>query len=511
MKNACLKYVSVFFYAAACVGVLGAFVMGGASPSFAQNCEMYREIIMSLRSPIYGTPTVWDAIYGEDDEMTQLVSSVPLEDETVMSVGYKFSKESGNINEIVMAQLNRRGRVLKEYSFPAFKQEKPIKLLKTKDDFIVLSNFQIGREENENAARLIWYTNDGEAIAHEKVIKDKDYFYDGVNISHTPVDDGTLVSLQAINKKDKNDKHGVLIKLDDNGEVVWRRAYRVGIPNKINAAVPADGKNYIATGQILDDAGRYAGWSIKISSEGAILWQRTYRRGVFASLQHAVVADPDDPSQSGYIAVGVAEPSDEGGKAAWVMAYDFLGVPLWQRYVRLADYDLSAGWISKYEDGRFVVVANAALSRSADVNGYDHIRMFIMSPRGLLVADEAYLDGVHAHANDYVPGWDGERIVTAEVRHSMTERPLDDKNVKIYGISDGLDVNNDDDNASGIEVDDTLTNGDGIRLDELIGLNDLTDVERDYEEITSKAISKGWVFVGTAMDPYKDSCAKRQR
>ena len=168
----------------------------------------------------------------------------------------------------------------------------------------------------------------------------------------------------------------------------------------------------------------------------------------------------------GYLVLGDSTPSDGGLDATWLMAIDALGEPQWQRYFRRPDFELSGFGLMRNEDGRVVVAMNA---KADEGTGHrNHVRMLILSPRGVIVEDESYIEGVQAKGNDFVRGWNGERIVTATIE-SDSEPVAEDMVGDDFIVSEAIG----DKNSSG---------------------------KKDR-------VSKGWVFVATALDPYNDPCS----
>lgn len=443
------------------------------TPARAQVCDTAFEAIITLHPPRLGVPTVWDATYARKDTMTQLASGVPLPGGTVMALGRTVAVDSFRPMETVLAEINRRGRVLNEKTIPMKEAEEPVKLIAVKGGYVAVSNMRGGKNKDRRVARLSWYGGDG-SYRQEKILQDETYDYEATGLLPAAEGGGFVAVVHAIAHANESDQHGLLFRFSPDGREQWKRAYRPGIPNEISGVSVLDEGGYLGTGRIRLDDGRMAGWILKLGADGTILWQRTYPRGKFSTLRRAaaVPAMAAGHEGHGYLVLGDSTPLDGGPDATWLMAVDALGEPQWQRYFRQPDFALSGFGLMRNEDGRVVVAMNA---KAEPGTGHrSHVRMLILSPRGVIVEDESYIEGVEAKATDFVRGWNGERVVTATIESDA--KPLEEEMV-----------------------------GDDFIVAEAVGGGpDEPQQKRDL-------VSKGWVFVATALDPYADPCAIRHQ
>lgn len=438
-------------------------------PARAQMCDSPYEVIVSLRPPRLGVPTVWDAAYGRDDRMIQLQSGLPLEGGTVLATGRALSKENFAPLETVFVEMNRRGRVLMEKTFPTRDAEVPVKMIALKSGYLVLSNVRGGARNERRQVRLSWYDK---KINFKKdiVLSDPSYDYDGHNLSASAEDNGFVVVAHAINHKLDSDQHGMLFRFSQDGQELWRRAYRPGISNQIYGLEPlADEKGYIATGRIRIDDGRMAGWVMKLSYDGTVLWQRTYPRGAFAALKRAVAVGGGE--RRSYMLMGDTIPLDGKPGAVWLMAIEPLGEPQWQRYFRRDDMAFSTLGLMRGESGRYVLALNAKMMEGAAQR--DHVRMLILSSHGVVLEDETYFEGTEARANDFVRGWNGERVVIATIEAEAQPLELEMKGDSFVVAQPQAETDEEGQPAPGKK---------------------------------EKPVLKGWIFVATALDPYEDPC-----
>lgn len=432
----------------------------------AQTCDAVYETITTLRPPIFGFPAVWDAKYGGDG-MVQLASGVPQEAGTVFALGRRLSDKDFKPQDIILIELNRRGRALTEASHPAKDGEEPIKMIPLESGFIALSAMQGGKGHTEKWARLSWYGKDG-SFKKDLIIKDGTYNYESMTLVPSVEQSGFVVVLHAVNRADTSDRNGVLARYSPQGTLLWRRAYRPGIPNMLTNLVAIDGENYLATGQIRMDDGRMAAWALNLGYDGAVRWQRTWPRGKSSVLRHAVQIPGRTADGQGFILSGDSDPYDGGPRSAFVMAIDALGEPQWQRYYRRKDYELTGNWLMSQPDGRAVLIMNA--KAAPDGGGHDHVRMLTLSPRGVMLGDESYHEGLMARGTDFAVGPNGERVMTA-----ITEI-------------------------------DTAAKGDVESPVVVVGLGAQDAPPEEAKAPPQKSVQMGWVFMATPLDPYDDPC-----
>jgi len=450
------------------------FICGFSAPSRAQqSCDTPFEVISTLRPTTFGFPTVWDAKYGADDVITQINSGIAQEAGTVFVVGRTVTLDDFKPKEIVLAEINRRGRALQEVRYKAKDAEEPVKMISLGKDFIVMSNMRGGKGMAEKWTRLSWYDAAGK-FKREKILKDAVFDYEGMGLVESVEQAGFIAILHGVNRKDPSDENGVLMRMTPQGEIVWRRAYRPGIPNAIHDITAVTDESYIAAGRIRLDDGRIAAWAMKLAYDGAVQWQRTYPRGHYSNFRHAALLPAKTAEGRSFILVGDAKPYDGGSDAAWAMEISAVGEPVWQRYYRRPDFDLHGEWVRSEDDGRIVLMMNAKPLEGQ--KGTGHVRILTLSPRGALIGDEGYHEGMKAVATDYNEGWNGERIFTANIEEDPNLRQTDE-------------------------------NGEIV----VVGLAEDAKAQAEGEEKPpAKPVHRGWIFIATAPDPYIDPCASQR-
>jgi hypothetical protein len=233
---------------------------------------------------------------------------------------------------------------------------------------------------------------------------------------------GTLVALHAISRKSPDDdQYSILLRLKDDGSLMWKRAYRPGSANRFVKLIATADKNYLAIGDLRLDDGRMAGWVVKLTPKGEIFWQRAYPRGKSSSFKDATAWTVAGEEPGYFALIGNVAPGDGTPVSAWVMTIDGSGEPQWQRYFHRGDTSIRGAFIRRDPDGRLTAVANVdgvgpGGNKGIGNGAYpDHIRVFTLSSSGTFINDEPYLDGLAAHAVALGTGGAGERIIAATI------------------------------------------------------------------------------------------------
>lgn len=376
------------------VGVLAVAAM----PAFAQkiSCDPVGEAISDMKPPTFGYPAIWEAVYGDKNHMVQLAGGVPLSATAVMLLAGKVDAKTSAPAGMGVVELNNRGRALVEIFNPSKDSDQPVAFAKAGDGFAGVANIRAGKKRDRHV-RISWYDRDGK-FRRAQTLSDPVYDYEAQKIVTAIDGKGVVVVIHAVGRKDKADQYGVLARYNADGKLGWKRSYRPGVSNKLNGLNVTDDNGYIATGRIIMNDGRMAGWALKLGADGAVLWQRTYPRGKFSELNAAAIAPHKSPDGASlYSFTGAAEPAGGGVLAGWVMETDPYGMPRWQHYMRRKDYTFQGFDIKPQNDGTVMVALNATAQGTGDAYR-DHVRFVTLSARGSMLGDQAYMSGLKTHA-----------------------------------------------------------------------------------------------------------------
>lgn len=472
-------------------------VLAGHGPAAAQAidprspaCQPTPEAIITLRPAYFGVPTIWDAVFGDKDGLMEFSSALPLENGNVLVAGEKLDSDF-RPKETVLVELNNRARAVSDMRTPAKSGERSSGILPTSTGYIVASTILGGAKNNERHVRLSWTDKDRKFL-REMILKDSQFNYESMALAPAVGGNGFLAVVHAINRRDDADQHGMVFRISDAGKLLWKRAYRPGIPNLVYGLSLTSDNDYIAGGYIKNEDGRMAGWLMKLNEDGTLIWQKTYPRGNYAVFRHGYAKAIPFASDH-YVVTGQVMPHGTEPGAAWVMETDSNGEIVWQRYLRAGGYGLDGRAVRAYGDGRISVLANAK-AEGDDGEGNDHIRLFTMSPRGGLMDDEAYMEGESARATQMVTGWSGERIVTAIIETS-SKKSLEATKVEL--ITEAL-----------IRQEKELQMS--SHGESLPGPPKPTaeQAKAMMDSMPDEIRSKGWLFVATGLEPYTDPCVE---
>jgi hypothetical protein len=120
------------------------------------------------------------------------------------------------------------------------------------------------------------------------------------------------------------------------------------------------------------------------------------------------------------LAAGYTKPADDKAQAILLVALDTQGNMRWERYIRSNEFSFTPAGLLTEEDGRVIAAASAT---AVDMGNRNHVRLIVFSPRGELMQDEDYIDGLGARASAMTRGWGDQQIITATV--DSDEKPAD--------------------------------------------------------------------------------------
>lgn len=165
-----------------------------------------------------------------------------------------------------------------------------------------------------------------------------------------------------------------VIKIDQNGELVWHKNYGGAGIDEARAITASGDGNFIIVGDsrssdqdVPENKGSADLWMMKINNEGGILWSKVYGGSGFdvgRSVMHT--------SDNGYLISGSSKSGDgdvgqnQGSNDAWILKTDNEGNLLWQKSVGGSNLDFAFDAIQK-PDNTIVAVGNSA-SNNGDIS-----------------------------------------------------------------------------------------------------------------------------------------------
>ncbi len=380
--------------------LLGIFTPGAA---VAQQCHADAEVIVRMRKAEIGSYNVWDTVYGLRADVERFVGGTTSVAKNAVVAGERYFKADADVT-LVMAELDRRGRVIWEKEHDIKNLRKLVKFLPDKSGYIVLANRKEGKGKDH-----IWigFFDLNGGLVRSKTIRNDKFELFAQDMIPTHEGDGYLLAAAAQGRGYEAGGYAVLYKLDAKGGVIDDRAYMPGLENRILGLSKSEAPYYVATGFARSEDGRKTGWALKIDGKGAIVWQRQYPRG--AAAQFDVSADYSDPY---FLAAGESSPAGEGNNAAWVALLNGdNGDVVWQRYYS-GEMEFRAADILTHEGGQISVLLDAQRPGGVDEKEFpEYARILTLSPRGVVLLSDTYYNGNGARAFDMFLGPNQERIM----------------------------------------------------------------------------------------------------
>ena len=114
--------------------------------------------------------------------------------------------------------------------------------------------------------------------------------------------------------------HGLVVKTDSIGNMLWHRWYPELWGANINSLSDS---TYILTGSTPDG---YSGRIAKIDADGDVIWMKTFPFGTELNLYNSIKT-----TYGGMVSVGLTTVTTQNGNDAYIQKVDFEGNLLWQR------------------------------------------------------------------------------------------------------------------------------------------------------------------------------------
>lgn len=406
MKNAFFR-ARPFFTPLVCAALL---LMPGQA--VAQRCDIDEEVIIKLRRAEIGAYAVWYGVHGDEKSEGHYASGALLENGHVLVAGERSVMGKPH-PELVFTEVDRRGRAIYETKRNVSGLSRVLGIEPLGKDFVVSALLSDGTEK---AALWVGIVDQKGALRHEKIFRSTGRSVISANI--TPSADGkgfAMIMATEDKQGDAGNRYSEFYRLNSKIGLISKRSYNPGPDSGIYSAVPIEAGGYLVSGYIDNALGRKTGWLLKVDEEGGIVWQRQYPRGIGAVLAKAVEM-PD----GSILAIGEALPGEEDPlKAAWVMnvAADN-GALIWQRYLT-GSIDYSAKDVMISDDGLISVVVNAnSVDGKMDEEGMDkaqhYVRLVTFNPRGVIFDSLAFFEGEKAQAKNMILGPSRERIMIGD-------------------------------------------------------------------------------------------------
>ncbi len=409
-KNISFEAIPVFFLILLTASLV-------VDKSYAQDFE-YRldcaglyDAIVKLRDSTFDIPAKWRIIEGEDGFEKFYAVTEAVSGGRFLAAGVAIP-ETGKMNTPFLSLINEKGEVvwLKKEKNP---YEETIKDIVTQNGRYIAVGEIHESERKKRGLRVAFYNANGDLELKKTFYEDR-YTYEALDIEPSFDGNGFVILGWANNEDSEIDHFAFLLHVDDKGEKLLRRNFQLGTGSKLLKLNPVGDSSFMATGWIRQEAGRKAGWLVKIGKRGEIMWERSYPRGREAILTRAI-SHPD----KGYLVIGKSDPFGKMNISAWGMWVDVSGIKKWERFWHGDDFDYEARDAITLDNSRFNILINA---EPKDDNGRRHPLVITTTLRGQVFDYEAYMEGAHTEAFALYKTFMGDRILAGNAQTAFSMR-----------------------------------------------------------------------------------------
>lgn len=387
-------------------GVAVAGLMAGVCiPSFARaaeavtyqpSCDPVYEEIVPLRVPDFEQSALWIKTVGVDG-IDRPRALMEVADGGMISIGDSrlYAKPDDEekdaelgADKIQMVRQDQTGKItVKAYIEVQHLDHVADALLK--DTSVVVLTDLYTKDDGDFG--LVFLNGEGEKVG-EKVVHDETSNLSPKSLSLLTTKDpygvGYAVLAEAFKRYDPTKKPYTSVLWLDGASIVKRvREYLPGTETQPQSMSRMANGDFLIAGRIKVESGADAGWLLRISSAGDLVFQHPYSRGAQATLRYAA-----GTADGGIVAVGDAIPAGQGDKAAWILKTDANGKVIWQKYLT-GKYAYTAVNVVVLDDGRIETVWAASPTSHG---GRRFARIVTLSNEGSLLGDESYIEGSNA-------------------------------------------------------------------------------------------------------------------
>ncbi len=362
---------------------LAAIILWSGTAQAVENCTNVRVAMTRFHPAEFSAPLIWQASAGEKT-IENFADALMLEDQSVIAGGYFAPADKPDVTQPYLMRMERRGKILWQVRGDAKAAQKIVRIEKDGDEIVVLSKSD-AHDQVPARIEVIRYDFDGKRL-NAFAISEGDGLLEPVALA--VVSDGYYIAARYANRKVKDQRFGVLYKLNKDGSRQWRRAYTPGLTTSLGNMIVLGNGDVLMVGTLTSRDGLTSGWIVRTDKDGGLKWQKSYPRGKASELLSV------DETPDGYIVGGVAWPLEGERTGAWVMKVDTGGDMRWERFYRGAD-DYSAVDVDALNDGRLVALIGAVPTKAvmASEGEYPHARLTVLSPIGELLEADSFAAG----------------------------------------------------------------------------------------------------------------------
>lgn len=187
--------------------------------------------------------------------------------------------------------------------------------------------------------------------------------------------DGFLLAGLSQTEEDNSNSQVWLIKIDENGKVLWNKTYGWQMDDAARAAAATNDNSFIVAGYTNSmGQGNYDFLALKVDNNGNFLWNHTYG-GAESDKAYAIT-----PASNGYVITGDTRSQGAGESDALIIKVDAQGNKLWDKTFGGSGFDVPT-YINALKSGQGFVVGGITFSYG---NGYRDFWIFMLDNAGNL-------------------------------------------------------------------------------------------------------------------------------
>ncbi len=298
----------------------------------------------------------WDRTFG-GSEADVIYSIIQTKDEGYAVAGKTKSIASGEKAWVI--KLNRRGNKVWDNTFAKRTDDEIFSIIQTADGGYAVCGYTGAKEWGEVDC---WVIKLDETV---NTVWDK--IFGGIGWDETnsilQTEDGGYVVFGFVQSKNKGREDAWIAKLDENGEMVWDKTFGGSQNDEVFSGIKTADGGYAVCGYTESKgAGGYDAWIAKLDENGEIVWDKAFG-GIEAEVANSIIQTGD----GGYVLAGYTWSEGAGREDAWIIKLDENGEIVWDKTFGGSDEDV-ARCIIQAEDGGYVL---AGYTESKGAGRYD--------------------------------------------------------------------------------------------------------------------------------------------
>jgi TPR repeat protein len=322
------------------------------------------------------------------------VSSIELIGGQILIGGSRNKDKASNPKGWVALYNNTGGLIWEKILRSEFKRGFVSDVIATQDNKLVVVDIRSRDWGETNSAMLIAYDLSGNELWQHTIgpVTRETGF-----VSLAPLTDGGLLAVTGTDAEKKLDANSLIIRLDANGNVAWKKTLSIAQEDTALSAAEGDNSIFVVGTLKIEDNDNGNPWVRKFDKRGALVWKRTLRtrKQSFASDVY-VLQDGDAIVLGGYKA--------NGNRLNWLARLDPAGTTIWEAEFAVG-VESNAFRLAQLPNGKLAVGGTARAGNYGDGPSVGWVLYFDSS--GQELARRVFGDHFEETLYDISPTHDG--------------------------------------------------------------------------------------------------------